>query len=150
AAYLQIVKMDEKNVPALANLAAIEVEQKHLDDAETNVKRALAVDSEDAYTLYILGLVKFNQKKNDDALDALSHAAKVDPQDAKIQNYLGLVLSEKGMRGPAETALRKAVELQPSYGGAHQNLAVFYLTQQPPYPALARWHYQKAIAAGSP
>ena len=63
---------------------------------------------------------------------------------------LGMVLSEKGMRGPAETALRKAVELQPSYASAHQNLAVFYLTQQPRYPALARWHYQKAIAAGSP
>ncbi|HTL57309.1 MAG TPA: hypothetical protein VL361_16620 [Candidatus Limnocylindrales bacterium] len=150
AAYLQIVKIDDKNVPALANLAAIQVEEKHLDDAEANVKRALAVDPEDTFSLYVMGLVKYRQVKYDDALDALSHAAKLDPQDAKIQNYLGLVLSEKGMRGPAETALRKAVELQPSYASAHQNLAVFYLTQQPRYPALARWHYQKAIAAGSP
>jgi Flp pilus assembly protein TadD len=97
-----------------------------------------------------MGLVKFNQKNYDDALDALSHAAKADPQDARIQNSLGLVLSEKGMRGPAETALRKAVELQPGYASAQHNLAVFYLTQQPRYPALARWHYQKALAAGWP
>ena len=94
--------------------------------------------------------MKFHQNKYDEALDALSHAAKADPQKAEIQNYLGLVLSEKGMRGPAETALRKAVELQPGYASAHHNLAVFYLTQQPHYPALARWHYQKALAAGSP
>jgi Flp pilus assembly protein TadD len=149
-AYLQIVKLDQKNVPALANLAAIQVEEKHLDNAEANVKQALAIDPDDSYSLYVLGLVKVNQKNYDDALDALSHAAKVEPQDAKIQNYLGLVLSEKGMRGPAETALRKAVELQPGYADAHHNLAVFYLTQQPRYPALARWHYQKALAAGAP
>jgi tetratricopeptide (TPR) repeat protein len=149
-AYLQVLKMDQKNVPALANLSAIQVEEKHYDDAEANVKQALAIDPEDAYSLYVMGLLKFHQNKYDDALDALSHAAKVDPQKAEIQNYLGLVLSEKGMRGPAETALRKAVELQPGYAGAHHNLAVFYLTQQPRYPALARWHYQKALAAGSP
>jgi len=149
-AYSQIVKLDQKNVPALANLAAIQVEEKHFDDAEANAKRALAVDADDAYSLYVMGLVKFNQKNYDDALDALSHAAKADPQDARIQNSLGLVLSEKGMRGPAETALRKAVELQPGYASAQHNLAVFYLTQQPRYPALARWHYQKALAAGWP
>src|SRR5262249_16204012 len=137
-------------VPALANLAAIQVSEKHFDDAERNVKQALATDPDDSYSLYVMGMVKVNQKNYDDALDVLSHAAKVDPQDAKTQNYLGLVLSEKGMGGPAETALRKAVELQPAYAEAHQNLAVFYLTQQPRYPALARWHYQKALAAGSP
>lgn len=147
--YQQVLKMDQKNVSVLADLAAIQVQEKHLDDAEANVKQALVGDPDDTHSLYVLGLVRFEQHKFDDALDALGHAAKIDPQDAKIQNYLGLVLSEKGMRGPAETALRKAVELQPGYAGAHENLAVFYLTQQPRYPALARWHYQKALAAGA-
>ena len=30
------------------------------------------------------------------------------------------------------------------------NLAVIYLSQQPPLLELARWHYQKALAAGVP
>ena len=30
------------------------------------------------------------------------------------------------------------------------NLAVAYITQQPPLVELARWHYQKALAAGHP
>jgi Tfp pilus assembly protein PilF len=80
----------------------------------------------------------------------LSRAAKADPQSAEIQNYLGVTLSHKGMRIPAETALRKAIEIDPSYGNAHNNLAVIYATQQPPLIQLARWHYQKAISSGQP
>jgi len=54
------------------------------------------------------------------------------------------------LRGPAENALRRAIQLQPGYGSAHYNLALVYLHQQPPLIELARWHYQKAIAAGHP
>ena len=83
-------------------------------------------------------------------MDALGRAAKLDPQDAQIQNFLGIALSEKGLRGPAEAALRKAIQLDPGYASAHANLAVAYITQQPPLVELARWHYQKALAAGLP
>jgi Flp pilus assembly protein TadD len=150
AAYLQVLQQDPKNVPTLANLAAIQVEEEHFDRAEANVKQALSADPEDAYSLYILGILRFRQGKYDEALEALGHSAKIDPQNAEVQNYLGLTLSEKGMRVPAEAALRKAIQLQPSYAGAHYNLAVVYATQQPPATELARWHYQKAIAAGHP
>ncbi|HVV71494.1 MAG TPA: tetratricopeptide repeat protein, partial [Verrucomicrobiae bacterium] len=150
ATYRQVLKLDEKNVPALANLAAIQVEAKHFEAAEGTLHDALGAGANDGYTLYVLGLLKFRQSKYDEALDALSRAAKLDPKNAEVQNYLGLTLSEKGLRGPAEAALRKAIELQPNYAGAHYNLALFYLTQQPKYPALARWHYQKALSAGFP
>ena len=150
AAYQQVLQQDQKNVPTLANLAAIQVEAQEFDKAEGNVKRALAVDPEDGYCLYVLGILRFRQAKYDDALDALSHSAKIDPQNAEVQNYLGMVLSEKGMRIPAEAALRKAIQLQPGNAGAHYNLAVVYATQQPPATELARWHYDKAIAAGHP
>lgn len=150
AAYLQVLQQDPKNVPTLGNLAAIQVEAGHLDQAEANIRQALSFDPEDPYSLYVLGILRFRQAKYDEALDALGHAAKLDPQNAEIQNYLGLTLSEKGMRIPAETALRKAVELKPGYAGAQYNLAVVYATEQPPALALARFHYQKAIAAGYP
>jgi len=54
------------------------------------------------------------------------------------------------MRGAAETALRKAIQLEPNHASAHHNLAVIYLTQKPPLVELAKWHYQKALAAGHP
>jgi tetratricopeptide (TPR) repeat protein len=148
--YLEVLRRDDKNADTLANLAAIQLEMGHLEDAEKNVKAALAVTPNDAYSLSILGNLKFRQEKYDEALDVLSRAAKLDPQNAEVQNFLGLTLSQKGMRNAAETAFRKAVILNPNYGGAQNNLAVFYLTQKPPSVELARWHYEKAVACGFP
>ncbi len=148
--YLEVLRHDDKNVNTLANLATIQLEMGHLDEAEKNLKAALAVAPDDAFSLSILGNLKFRQAKYDEALDALSRAAKADPKNPEIQNFLGLTLSQKGMRPAAEAAFRKAVILKPDYGGAQNNLAVFYLTEQPPSLELARWHYQKALAAGFP
>jgi Tfp pilus assembly protein PilF len=146
--YLQVLQQDKMNVPTLANLAAIELDLGHFEAAEINIKQAVALAPDDAYSLFVLGRLKFRQKKYDEAIDALNRAAKLDPQDAQIQNSLGLALSEKGLRGPAEAALRRAVQIDPAYADAHNNLAVAYITRQPPLVELARWHYQKALAAG--
>jgi Flp pilus assembly protein TadD len=146
--YLKVLSQDESNVYTLANLAAIQLERGRLDQAETNITKALAANPDDAYSLSIMGYLRFKQERYDDAMDVLGRAAKADPRNPEIQNYLGLTLSQKGMRGPAETALRKALELNPNYAGAHYNLAVVYATQKPPATALARWHYNRARAAG--
>jgi tetratricopeptide (TPR) repeat protein len=148
--YLQILQKDEKNPLVLANLAAIELEQGKLDDAEKHIKAAIAQNPNDAYNLSTLGYLKFRQEKYDEALDALSRAAKLDPQNPEIENYLGVTLSHKGLRQQAETALRKAIQLDPNYAAAHNNLAAVYISQTPPLVELARWHYQKALAAGQP
>jgi len=148
AKYLEILRQDDKNPLTLANLAAIQLELNHLDEAEKHVKQALTMAPDDGYSLSILGYLRFRQEKYDEAFDALSRAAKLNPQSAEIQNYLGVTLSHKGLRGPAETALRKAIQLDPGYGSAHNNLAVIYVTQPQPSLELARWHYQKALAAG--
>ena len=148
--YRTILQRDPNNALALGNLAAIELEQGNLDSAETHIKAALAQTPDDSYDLSILGYLKFRQEKFDDALDALSRAAKLDPQNAEIENYLGVTLSHKGLRTQAESALRKALVLDPNYAAAHNNLAVIYISDQPPSPELARFHYQKALDAGQP
>jgi len=148
--YLEVLHRDNQNVTTLATLAAIQLDLGHLDAAETNITQAVALAPDDAYSFFVLGRLRFLQKRYDEAVDALSRSAKLDPQDAQTQNFLGLALSEKGLRGPAETALRKAIQLNPGYANAHNNLAVIYITQDPPLVELARWHYQKALAAGQP
>ena len=62
----------------------------------------------------------------------------------------GATPDRETFRQAAEAALRRAIQLDPQYGSAHNNLAVIYLTQTPPQIELARWHYQKALAAGQP
>lgn len=148
--YMRILERDQNNGLALANLAAIELQQNKLSDAEKHATAALAQSPNDAYNLLVLGEIKFGQQKYDDALDALSRAAKADPQNPEIQNVIGAALAQKGLRSQAETAFRKAVQIDPKYADAHKNLAVIYLSQQPPMPALAKWHYQKALDAGMP
>ncbi|HZV34570.1 MAG TPA: tetratricopeptide repeat protein [Verrucomicrobiae bacterium] len=148
AKYLEALKQDPKNVSTLSDLASIQLEEGHSQDAEKNLKAAIAIDPDDDFSLFVLGQLKFREKNYDDAFEALSRAAELNPSNARVQNSLGLTLSEKGLRGPAETAFRKAIQLDPGFADAHLNLAVVYATQQPPLLELARWHYQKAIAAG--
>ena len=150
ADYMKILDRDQNNGIALANLATIELQQGKLDDADKHITAALAQSPNDAYNLSTLGYLKFRQDKYDDALNALSRAAQLDPNNPEIQNYLGVTLSHQGQRKAAEAALRRAIELNPSYAPAHNNLAVIYLAQTPPMAELARWHYQKALAAGQP
>jgi tetratricopeptide (TPR) repeat protein len=149
-AYQKILQHDENNGLVLANLATIEMEQGKLDDAEKHIKAAVAQSPNDAYNLTTLGHLEFLRENYDAALDALSRAAKADSQNPEIENYLGVALSHKGLRAQAETALRKAIQLDPNYGPAHNNLAVVYISQQPPLTELARWDYQKALDLGQP
>ena len=150
ADYLKILDRDQNNGIALANLATIELQEGKLDDANKHITAALVQSPNDAYNLSTLGYLKFRQDKFDEALNALSRAAQLDPNNPEIQNYLGVTLSHQGQRKAAESALRRAIELNPNYAPAHNNLAVIYLSQDPPLPELARWHYQKALDAGQP
>lgn len=150
ADYEKILQRDPNNEVALANLAAIEMQEGKLSDADTHICAALAHHPDDAYDLSIYGYLKFRQQKFNDALDALGRAAKIDPRNAQIQNYLGVALNHEGRQAEAEQALLKAVELDPGYAAAHNNLAVVYISEQPPKAELARSHYQKAIENGQP
>jgi cytochrome c-type biogenesis protein CcmH/NrfG len=138
--------------PDAGNKSINEMSADNLELAagEKRVKAALAQNPDDALNLAALGFLKFREEKYPEALDILSRAAKIDPSNPVTQNYLGLTLSHLGERKPAEAALRRAIELNPNYAPAHNNLAVIYLSQDPPLAQLARWHYQKALDAGQP
>ncbi len=148
--YKQVLRINEKSIITLGNLATVQMEANRLADAEDTLKKAIALDPNDGHNLSLWGLLKFRQEKYDEALESLSQAAKLDANNASIQNYLGLALSQKGQREAAERALRRAIQLSPEYATAHYNLAVVYAFQNPPFLALARYHYDKSIKQGYP
>ena len=150
ADYLKILNRDQNNGLVLANLATIELQQGKLADAEKHILAAVTQNPDDPYNLSTLGYLRFRQEKYDDAYNILSRAAEIDAHNPEIQNYLGVTLSHKGLRPQAEAALRRAIQLAPNYAPAHNNIAVIYLSQENPVPALARWHYQRAVDAGQP
>jgi hypothetical protein len=146
--YQDALASDQNNVIILSSLASAQVEQGSLPEAERTVGLALARDPSDAFSLFVLGRIRVEQGRLDEAITALSRSAYLDGSRAETFNLLGIVLGRLGLREPAETALRRAVQLLPNYASAHHNLAVVYSTQTPPALALARWHYEKAIAGG--
>jgi tetratricopeptide (TPR) repeat protein len=109
----------------------------------------LAADAQHAGLLYQLGILRYEQGRLDDAIAALSQSLKNDSRRADVYNYLGFVLGKKGLVPESESAFRKALQLDPTLASAHANLAWVYAHQRPPSPALAQWHYQKAIAGGA-
>lgn len=146
----EVLKMDDRNVFVLGMLAAVQLEQGRLKDSEATLERVRAIDPDDPGMLTNLGALRFRQGNFDEALTLLSRAAEIDPKNPETQNFLGATLAEKGQRVAAETALRRAVQMSPGYAPAHFNLAVTYANQEPPFTELARYHYQRALAAGSP
>jgi tetratricopeptide (TPR) repeat protein len=145
-----VLRQDPTNVYVLAYLANAQFAAGHLEACEKSVQRALAVEPDDAGSLYLFGVLRYRQNRLDEALDALSLSAKYNPTNSATQNFLGCVLADKGLRPASESALRKALQIDPDYAEAHFNLAVVYLSSQPPAMALARWHYKRAMALGHP
>ena len=146
--FLHVLKLDEENPLTLGNLALAQMEQGNYEGAEASLTRALKNDDEDAFSLSLIGTLRYRQKKFDEARDYLAKAVKLNPEDSRAQHFLGSALNNLGQRKAAETALRKAVQIKPGYSEAHHNLAVVYATQNPPFIALAKFHYDKAVAGG--
>ena len=137
--FLHVLKLDEENPLTLGSLAMAQMEQGNYDGAAASLERALKNNDGDASSLSLLGTLRYRQKKYEEARDYLAKAVKLNPEDANAQHFLGSALNNLGQRKAAETALRKAL---------HHNLAVVYATQKPPFTALAKFHYEKALAAG--
>ena len=146
--FLHVLKLDEENPLTLGSLAMAQMEQGNYDGAETSLARALKNNDKDAFSLSLLGTLRYRQKKYEEARDYLTKAVKLNPEDANAQHFLGSALNNLGQRKAAETALRKALQIKPGHAEAHHNLAVVYATQKPPFTALAKFHYEKALAAG--
>ena len=148
--FREILQLVPRHAPSLASLALTQMKQQKFEEAQTSLETSLELSPENSYALFLMGLLKVSQERYDDAVTFLSRATVLDPDDAEAQNYLGVALAEVGHRNPAETALRKAIRLRPQYTDAHVNLAIIYASQSPPFKALAKHHYQKAINAGHP
>ena len=146
--FLHVLKLDEENPLTLGNLALAQMEQGNYEGAEASLTRALNNDDQDSFSLSLIGTLRYRQKKFDEARDYLAKAVKLNPEDANAQHFLGSALNNLGQRKAAETALRKALQIKPGHAEAHHNLAVVYATQKPPFIALAKFHYDKAVAGG--
>lgn len=147
--YQQIVEEVPDNYFALSNLGAVQIEVGKFSAAEVALKRAIEINPGDAFAYRNLGIAYSRQGRFDEAVTALKQALAINDHDAVAHNYLGICLGQKGSPAEAETELKKSVEIDPKYPDAHFNLAVLYVTNQPPSIDKAKEHYHQATELGA-
>jgi Flp pilus assembly protein TadD len=123
---------------------------KRFKSAEMMLKKAVELDTKDAFSYQTLGIVYYQQEKFDESMEALTRALDLNPRNAIAHNYLGITASRKGWPEAAEKEILEAIALNPDYADAHFNLAVVYAMNEPPSAELARRHYKKAVELGAP
>lgn len=94
--------------------------------AETNYRRALELDPNDAnahhwYALYLIGM-----KRPQEAIREIRRALELDPFSLGINYNGGFVYSLAGMHGEAVRQLRRALEIDPNNAVAHGLLGLAY------------------------
>ncbi len=147
--YQQIVEEAPDNYFALSNLGAVQIEVGKFSAAEVALKRAIEINPGDAFAYRNLGIAYSRQGRFDEAVTALKQALAINDSDAVAHNYLGICLGQKGSPDAAEVELKRSVEIDPKYPDAHFNLAVLYVTNQPPSIDKAKEHYHQATELGA-
>jgi serine/threonine-protein kinase len=122
------LQLDSRNADAIGGLALAQEKAGRLVEAETALKRSIALrpDYWDGYNS--LALFYDRQNRFDDAIAQLRHAAELTPDNAQVFLNLGAVYCDTGDPknfAPAEVALKKSLALAPSYP-AYANLGFLY------------------------
>ncbi|MFZ4116112.1 MAG: tetratricopeptide repeat protein [Chthoniobacterales bacterium] len=148
--YQQALSLAPYDSDYLNHLAAVETHLNKLEEAEHLLRSSIQQKLENPFAWLLLGTTYLQEKRTDEAFAALIQATLYDPKNARAQHYLGIAAGRKKWSEISEASLRKAIELDPNYGDAHFNLAVYYMQHNPPATEVARRHYQRALELGVP
>ena len=97
---------------AYLNALALQNSQ-HPKEAETEARRALALDPNSADPHTLLGLTLSSQNRFDEAISELTRAVQIAPDSFDAQFYLGRTRYAQSDTARAAAALQKAVSLRP-------------------------------------
>ncbi len=112
---------------ARMQLAEIEHELGHNDEAEKLYREVIATEKAYAPAYYRLGLMLAENDANlPEAAKMLAEAAQLEPKNARVHYNLGIAWQRMGRPGDAEDALYKAWELEPQSVDYLRALVILY------------------------
>ncbi len=113
---------------------------KQYDQAETEYRKALAIDPNSATVLNDLGYMYADRGMHlDEALTMIKKAVELDPQNGAYLDSLGWVYFKLGQYGPAEENLHKAIERTATDASIHDHLGEVYEKTGRLKLAVAQW-----------
>ena len=139
-----------KDLETRNRFSALLMERSEFARARRFVDETISLYPSESEPLVLKALLERQERDFKSAVKALEQAIKLDSSNPNAHMLLGTILSELGHRKAAEESLRRAVRLDPENPVAHFNLCVAYLYQDPPYRALAQFHYNEAVRLGHP
>jgi tetratricopeptide (TPR) repeat protein len=146
--YQDALRAEPKNVTALIGLGmARQRDNKHAE-AEVALQKALAYDPVNEPASFTLGVTYFKQERWKDAMTYFEKSLAKRPENASGRHYLGIIATKLSLLERAEREFKTALAIDPEYGEAHFNLAVLYVTWDPPQWDKARAEYSEAVKKG--
>jgi tetratricopeptide (TPR) repeat protein len=146
--YQDALRAEPKNVTALIGLGITRQRENKHADAEVSLQKALAYDPSNEPAAFALGVTYFKQERWKDAMTYFEKSLAKRPDNASGRHYLGIIATKLNLIERAEREFKTALAIDPAYGEAHFNLAVLYITWDPPQWDKARAEYGEAIRKG--
>ncbi len=117
--------------------ATVLMAQKRIDDAITEINRALEQDSRDAIAHNLLGNAYMAKGMFDEGMRELNLATKIDPKSVDAYLKKGLFYFSKGKNSSGETELASAVQAAPDALNSRLLLTSYYLHENKTAKALS-------------
>ncbi len=146
--YQDALRAEPKNVGALIGLGMARQRGDKHADAEVSLQKALAYDPANEPAAFALGVTYFKQERWKDAMTYFEKSLAKRPDNASGRHYLGIIATKMSLLERAEREFKTALAIDPAYGEAHFNLAVLYITWDPPKWDEARVEYDAALTKG--
>ncbi|OYW70502.1 MAG: hypothetical protein B7Z37_30525 [Verrucomicrobia bacterium 12-59-8] len=146
--YQDALRAEPKNVTALIGLGITRQRENKHADAEVSLQKALAYEPTNEPASFALGVTYFKQERWKDAMTYFEKSLAKRPDNASGRHYLGIIATKLNLMERAEREFKTALAIDPAYGEAHFNLAVLYITWDPPQWDKARTEYSEAIKKG--
>jgi len=131
---------------ALNNLGKIEADAGHIEVAEADFRRALAIKPDSSNDHYNLAVQLAAEGRIDEAFAHYHEAQRLGPETVGIYNNLGQLESRTGQRKEALADYLHALKIDPDDPNVHFNLGIQLAADGNPTEAID--HYHEAIRLG--
>jgi tetratricopeptide (TPR) repeat protein len=112
--YRTALRLDPNFVPALVNLADLERVRGRDEEGAELLKKAMAIEPDNADVQYALGLYLVRKRDYPAALDLLRRAHERMPDNARYAYVYAVALNSSGAAGEAMALLEETHRLQPA------------------------------------
>ena len=133
-----------RQTEALARAANEHHQAKRHAECETELRRLLALDRDNASAMHVLALTRFYLHDRDESIDWLGKAVALEPNNGRMQRDLGILLHEAGRFDAALAATQRALALNPHDASTYNGLGAALSSLERPVDAIDA--YRRALA----